>query len=331
MTMTYYEDDADLSTLDGRVVGIFGYDDTARAVAQNLLDSGVRILVSLHDEGDSTVQREAVEADGVMRLPPAEVAQQASVLMLLLPDESMPPFYMAHISPHLQRGQTLIFLSGYTIAFGYIDPPPFVDVGLVSPRMLGAALRGKYLAGEGFGCFVAVGQDASRGAWSTVLALALAVGGLRSGAIEISLEQEAQLTLFVQQAIITSFHHLMTTAVNLLLGAGYPAEAVLSDLYISGRFSDYLRRADQAGLLNAVEQESLTGQYATLSRLNRFSEMKLERLMEVTLEEVQHGDFAREWAREFTDGYPRLKKLLKFQQALDVWLWEQQALDMLER
>jgi len=186
-------------------------------------------------------------------------------------------------------------------------------VGLIAPRTLGVAVREHYLSDRGFFSFVAVGQDASGQAWNMVLALARAVGSLRAdaGAVEIAFEREAELDLFVQQAIMPMLHHMLVAAAQILSDAGYPPEAAFTDLYLSGELQDLLQRAAQEGLFPALRLASLTSQYGTFSRLERFNDLKLERLMEVTLEEIRSGAFAKEWAKEYGDGYHRLRKLLR--------------------
>lgn len=331
MTTVYYETDGDPGALFGKTIGIIGYGELGRSIALNLRDSritesGVTIIVSAQD----AAQGEDAQEDGLTLAGSVVVAQRADVLLILLPDEIMPSVYLEHISPHLTRGDTLLFSSGYNVAFGYIEPPPFVDVGLIAPRTQGKTVRDAYLNGEGVLSFVAVGQDASRRAWPTLLGVAAAAGLLRAGAVEVSIEQEAELNLFIRQAIIPTFFHMMITAANLLMRIGYPAEAALADLYISGKFTDYLHQADAKGLLKALESAALPDQYAALSRLGRFSDLKLERLMEVTLDEIRGGGFAKEWAREYSDGFPHLSKLRKFQRDLDLWEWEQQTIDLLK-
>ncbi|PJF20390.1 MAG: hypothetical protein CUN56_16415, partial [Phototrophicales bacterium] len=129
-------------------------------------------------------------------------------------------------------------------------------------------------------------------------------------------------------AILPAFHHIITTAARLLMSEGYPVEAVLTDLYLSGKFTDYIHQAARSGLMHALSLSGQTGQYGTLSRMERFNELKLERLMEVTLEDIRNGNFAREWSREQADGKPRLNKLLKQHQSQDLWDLEQQVLEM---
>lgn len=325
MTVVYREDDGDLGYLAGKKVGVIGYGNLGRPVALNLRDSGIQVLVS------ETLQERYLAAGnaGFPTLPIPETVQQADIVMLLVADEVMPQVYLEQVSPNLKRGDTLIFASAYNVAFGYIEAPPFVDVGLIAPRTLGISVRERYINNEGFFSLVAVGQDASGQAWSKVLALAKALGSLKAGAIEIVFEREAELDLFVQQAIMPAFHHIMVTAAQLLMDMGYPPEVVFTDLYLSGEFSDYLKRAARIGLLPALRLASLTAQYGTFSRLERFNDLKLQRLMEVTLEEIRDGDFAKEWAKEYSDGYHRLRRLFRDQDQLELWDWEQQTIDLL--
>lgn len=327
MSVIYTEADGNRALLHTRQVAVIGYGNLGRPMALNLRDSGVNVVVGIRNLDAYDV----VAADGLRATTIASAVQNSHLILLLLPDEVMSQVYLSDISPHLKRHHSLIFASAYNVAFGFIEPPPFVDVGLIAPRTLGPAVRERYLNGQGFYSFVAVGQDASGQIWETILALAHALGTLKAGAIEITMEQEAELDLFTQQAILPAVHHILTTAAHLLLEKGYPPEASILDLYISGELNDYLHRAAESGLMPAIRQASLTGQYGLFSRLERFKDLKLERLMEITLEQIRDGGFAREWAREYTDGYPRLRKLLKQQERDDLWELEQQTIDLLRQ
>lgn len=325
MTILYHEDDANLNMLSGKTVGVIGYGNLGRPVANNLRDSGIRLLIGVrHDETGEQARQDGFAPQNI-----EDIIGKCHILMLMLPDEVLPEVYLAAVSPALRRGHLLVFASGYNIAFGYVEAPPFVDVGMIAPRTIGAAVRSRYLDGRGFYSFIGIGQDATGGTWDSLLALAKAMGSLRAGAIEITMEQEAQLDLFVQQAILPSFHHIMTTAAKLLLNAGYPPEATLIDLYISGELTDYLSRAAPRGLLHALRLSSLTGQYGIFSRLERFQELKLEGLMEAALDEIRNGSFAQEWAREYEAGYPRLASLLREQEQLVLWKLEKQTAELL--
>lgn len=329
----YRQEDAPFAALDGRTVGVVGYGSTGRSLALNLRDSGVRVVIGvLPAPGDEAAPHPlASEAraadDDFATLPIEALTRQTNIILLTLPDEQMIDIYIRHISPHLTSGHALIFTSAYNVAFGYIEPPPFIDVGIVAPRLAGERLRQRYAGGAGFHSYIAVWQDASRSAWDLVLGMADAIGSLRAGAVEISAEQEAQLSLFVQQALVPVMYHAMTTAAALLMREGYLPSAALTDLYLGGKFNDYMQRAASMGLLTALQDMPQTAQYGSLSRMERFNELKLERLMEVTLDEIRRGDFAREWAEEYADDHPRLDKLIQQQQMLDLWEWEQQTLE----
>ena len=326
MATIYRENDANPKVLSGKTVGIIGYGNLGRPVANNLRDSGVRVLIGLrHDETRDHARDDGFEPQDIEKVIP-----RCHIHFLLVPDEVLPEVYLEKVSPYLQRGHLLVLASGYNIAFGFVEPPPFVDVGMIAPRTIGEAVRSRFLDGSGYFSFVGVGQDATGSTLETLLALARAMGSLRAGAIEITPEQESQLDLFVQQAILPAFHHVMTTAATVLLEMGYPPEAVMMDLIISGEFNDYLSRASERGLLRAMRLSSLTGQYGIFSRLHRFKELKLEGLMENTLDEIRSGDFSVEWAREYENGYPRLTGLLQAQLKQELYALEQGTLDRLK-
>lgn len=327
MTVIYHEEAGNLDDLVGRRVGVIGFGNMGEPAALNLRDSGVDVLVC-----DNRAERlGAAAAAGFDTATIQQVVQSCNILLLLYRDEAMPQIYLEEVSPHLRRGHVLIFSSAYNVAFGFIEAPPFVDVGLVAARTVGTAVRERYLSGRGFASFVAVGQDASGNAWSTVLALALALGALREGAVEVRFEQEAELDLFLQQAVLPAFHHIVMTAAQLLMDRGFPPEAVFTELYLSGEVADYLQKASRVGLMETLKVAGLTSQYGTLSRFDRFNELKLERLMEITLEEIRSGRFAQEWAKEFAADYPRLKQLARQRERMDLWEMEQQTLEWLRR
>jgi ketol-acid reductoisomerase len=324
MTVVYYENDARVQVLQDNAVGVIGYNGLARAFALNLRDSGLQVTVGANGSERSNALTDGFNCDSI-----SAVTQQTEVILLLIPDQLMADLYIREISPNLHRGNTLIFASSYNIAYGFIEPPPFVDVGLVAPRTGGSAMRDQFVYGMGFPSFVAVWQDASRQAWERVLAVARACGALRAGAIELNIEQEAELSLFVQQAVLPPLVHILKTASQLLLAQGYPAEAVLTDLYLSGKFNAAIQQIAKYGLLETFQKRTSTDQYSILSRLERFVDLKLERLMEITLEEIRNGQFVREWNQENTEGQLHLSKLLRQFQNNDLWELEQQTLDLI--
>lgn len=322
MTMLYTEADADIQHIDAKIIGIIGYTALGRSIAHQLKKHQIIPIIS----ADTTEEQSQAHQDGFTVASISQNAKESDIIILTLANEKITRIYMNEIAPQIRKGQTLILISGYSIAFGFIEPPPFIDVALIAPRTIGHTPHDEKSAPS----YVAVWQDSSRQAWQTVLAIALASGALQGGAMEITFEQEATLSLFVQQAILPAMYHLMTKAANLLINTGYPSDAVMMDLYLSGKFSDFMQQSARQGLLNTLKSSSLTEQYATYSRLERFDELKLERLLEVSLDEIRSGKFAREWAQDYGDGHPRLDKYQSQQRKLDLWELEQQAVDILD-
>ncbi len=325
MTVLYRDGDADLSVLAERRIAMIGYGNLGRPIALNLRDSGFRVLIgNVADEYAS-----AASATGFEVVSVPEAARRAEILLLMLPDEVMAEVYVAAVSPTLKPGDTLVFTSGYNISFGFIEPPPFVDTVLIAPRTIGAGVRDGYQNGHGFLSFVAVEQDVTGRAWPTTLALAKAIGALRLGALELTFKQEAELDLFMQAGFLPALHNLLLTTANLLIDEGYPPEAALLDLYLSGEVSYTLNKAAESGFMDTLRMHTLMGQYGMLSRAERFAEPKLRRQMEITLNEIRDGKFASEWTAEYASGYPRLDALRRKRDTLALWVLEQQAIRMM--
>lgn len=325
MTIIYHEQDANPQFLQGKPVAVIGYGNMGRPMALNLRDSGVEVIVGVRNDAAGEQARQ----DGMNVTTIPDAVQQTLIALMTVPDEVMPTVYLEQVSPYLRKGDALVFASAYNVAFGFIEAPPFVDVGLIAPRTLGDAVREHYMSGKGFHSFVSVGQDASGQAWDVVLSLAHALGTLKAGAIEINFEREAELDLFIEQAVLPAFQQVMMTAAKLLIDKGYPPEAVFADLYLSGEFVDYLGRAGKHGLLDAIRFTAPHTQYGLLSRMERFDDLKLERLMEVTLSQIKDGTFSQEWAKEYANGYPRLSKLYEERRRLELWDLEQQTIELL--
>lgn len=318
----FHHTDADVSVLAGRRVAVIGYGNLGRPFANNLRDSGVPLTVGV--TFDDAVQ--AARADGFQVMPIKDAAQQADILLMLLPDEVMPEVYSRDISPTLKVNDALVFASGYTVAFGYVEPPPFVDTVLIAPRTISAGVREGFQRGTGFLSFLAVEQDASGQAWPLTLGIAQALGALTAGALELTFKQEAELDLFVQQAFLPALHNLLINAADVLVSEGYPPEAALLDLYMSGEIGYSLNKAAQQGFMDTLRMYSLTAQYGILSRAERFADPRLRRQMENALEDIRTGKFAEEWSAEYANGYPRLDQLRRKREKLSLWEMEQQLI-----
>jgi len=316
----YRDEDADLSILQGKQIAVIGYGNQGRAQALNLRDSGLQVLIG--NRADEYADQ--ARADGFSVLPIAEAAARGDVVMLLIPDEVAPEVLVRDVAPGLAPGKALVFASGYNVAFGFIQPPPGVDVVLVAPRMIGAGVRDLYVAGRGFPSFVGVAQDATGRARDVALALAKGIGSTRAGVVEVTFAQEAELDLFTEQCFGPAFGQVLTTAVDLLVEEGYPPEAVLLELYMSGELAYTLAKIAEMGLVEQTALHSRTSQYGSMSRGMRFLLPELRERMREGLEEIRSGKFAQEWAAEQAAGCPTLEALRQAARAQPLHQWEQE-------
>jgi ketol-acid reductoisomerase len=326
MGMVYHESDANLGLLMDKKIAVLGFGNLGRSFALNLRDSAFPVLIGNQtDEYAEQAYRDGFEVTSI-----ADAAARSDLMIILLPDEIAAQVYLHDIAPSLKADDTLVFASGYNIAFGFIEPPPFVDVVLVAPQAVGQAVREGYVEGQGFPSFVAVGQDASGSAWARVLAVAKALGALHRSAAELTFQQEAELDLFTQQALMPALHGVLQTAIDVLTREGFPPEAVFTSLYLSGELGYIITKWAEVGVLRSLHMHSRTSQYGTLSRIERFKEVKLKRQMETILDAIRRGDFAQEWASEYADGYPRLNALRHRLENLSIWQQEQETRDFLK-
>ena len=321
----YRDPDADLTLLRDRQIAVIGYGNQGRAQALNLRDSGLQVLVGNREDAYAARARE----DGFAPLPIARAAAEGDVVMLLLPDEVMPEVFESEVAPHLAEGKALVFASGYTVAFGLLTPPPTVDVVLVAPRMIGAGVRDLYLSGPGFPSFIGVAQDRSGRAKAIALALARGIGSTRMGVVEVTFRQEAELDLFTEQCFGPAFGHVLTSAVDLLLDEGYPPEAVLLELYMSGELSYTLLKIAELGMVEQSALHSRTSQYGSMSRGMRFLLPELRVRLREGLADIRSGRFAEEWAAEQEAGCPTLEALREAARSLPLYHLERELREAL--
>lgn len=305
MARIYHDEEADLEVLRSRRIAVIGYGNQGRAQGLNLRDSGLEVIVGVPRDNSW----ELAEADGMPVCSVQEAACQGDVLLLLIPDEVLPEVFRRDIVPGLKDGDVLDFASGYNIAFKLISPPSYVDVVLVAPRMIGLGVRELYLKGGGFPSFLGVEQDASGQALQVALALAKGIGSTKAGAIEVSFAQEAEMDLFSEQALGAIMSAAFLTAIEVELEAGYPPEAVLLELYMSGELGVVFEAMAQKGFLKQMDLHSQTSQYGTMTRRPRFATQELKAKMKDILEEIRSGRFAQEWTAEQAAGHPRFREL----------------------
>ena len=317
----FHDTDADPSVLAGKTVAVVGYGNQGRSQALNLRDAGLRVVV-----GNVTdAYAEQARADGFAPRPIAEACRGADVVMLLLPDEIMPEVYARDVAPELRAGTVLDFASGYNVAFGLIVPPTDVDVILIAPRMIGPGVRDSVVAGHGFPSFIALHQDASGEGMARLLALARAVGSTRAGCLLMSMHDEASLDLFTEQAFGPAFGRVMMAAVDTLIEAGYPPEAVLLELYLSGELVYSFQKILQVGMLRQMDYHSHTSQYGTMTRSARFMDVDLQPRMRQILTEIQDGTFAREWSGAQADATAMFERVRALRAAMPLNEWETRA------
>lgn len=297
MTRIYYESDGDLSALAGQSLALIGYGNQGRSWALNLRDSGLDPIVCVRRD----VTREMAKEDGFDTLE-VEAANDADVIAVLVPDDVMPTL-------SLTPGPTscVIVASGYSLAFGRLTPPG--DAGMVAPRMLGPEVRRCYEEGIGFISAVGVQRDSTGRAWSRVLAVAKAIGGLAQGGIELTPRQEATLDLGVEQVLSPALTAVNGAFVQVMLEHEIPIEAILTELVLSGEVERTYRLLREVGYAVQSEFHSPTSQYGQLSRRGRFDHLDIVSTMRALADDIESGRFAEEWDAERDAGYPVLNAL----------------------
>ncbi|MFX0123243.1 MAG: NAD(P)-binding domain-containing protein [Candidatus Hodarchaeota archaeon] len=291
----YHEDDGDLTVLKGVTVAICGYGNQGRSQALNMRDTGVNVIVGNREDN----YRIRAQNDGFPTFDISEAAKQADVLFLLVPDEVMKDVYKKQVEPFLKEHSAIIFAHGYNIAFGLIIPPSNLDILLIAPRMIGIGVRECVLNGEGYFSFIGVHQDASGRAKDKLLALSKAIGGLSKAGIEVSFEQETILDLFTEQGFGPASSQIMMKPIELLVEAGYPEEAVLVELILSGNMKYSFMNMMDIGIINQVGLLDERSQYGLLSRGMRYKEV-IEEVLHIqkgVLHNIENGGFAKEWER----------------------------------
>jgi ketol-acid reductoisomerase len=319
----YHEDDADLAALAGQTIAVVGYGNQGRSQALNLRDSGLDVVIgNLRDS-----YHETALADGFEVLPIEEASARARVVMLLVPDEVMPQVYAERVAPGLSPGDLVCFASGYNVAFGLIAPAPELDVVLVAPRMIGLGVRDAFVAGRGFPSFVGVHQDATGTAKARMLAICQGIGSTRGGCIEMSMHDEATLDLFTEQGFGPAFGRVMMTAVDLLVEAGYPPEAVLVELYLSGELAYSLEKIREVGMLRQMDFHSHTSQYGSITRGARFLPLgdAIRAKMAEVLEEIRSGRFAEEWSGQREKAEELFARIRAARDSMPMAEWERRA------
>ncbi len=289
-----YDDDADLHLLDGKTVAIIGYGSQGHAHALNLKDSGVDVVVGLRPDSASVAK--AME-QGLEVLSVVEAASRGDLVMILLPDELHRAVWEAEIKDGIAEGNMILFGHGFSIHYKEIDPPPGVDVGMVAPKGPGHLVRRQFTEGSGVPGLIAVEQDASGQARALALAYAKGIGCTRGGVIETSFKDETETDLFGEQAVLCGgASELVQAGFETLVNAGYdPEMAYFECLHELKLIADLMYEKGLAGMRYSI---SNTAEYGDYTRGKRVITEETRANMKKILEEIQSGDFAREWIAE---------------------------------
>ena len=294
MTKVYYDADANLDVLKGRKVAIIGYGSQGHAQAQNLRDSGVDVLVS--DLPDTPNWEQAVQ-DGFKPLSASEASAQGDVIQILTEDEVQPRVYKGEVEKNLTKGKTLLFSHGFNIHFGQIVPPADVDVIMVAPKGPGHLVRRVYTEGAGVPALIAIQQDFTGKAKEMALAYAKALGATRVGVLETTFKEETETDLFGEQVVLCGgTTELVMAGFETLVEAGYQPEiAYFECLHELKLIVDLMYEGGISWMRHSI---SNTAEYGDYSRGPRIITDETRDEMWEILDEIQKGEFAREWILE---------------------------------
>jgi len=298
MANRYYENDADLTQLDGRTVAIIGYGSQGHAHALNLRDSGVSVVVS--DLPGSPNWNKA-QAAGLRVVTTAEAAKAADIMMILVADHHQPGMFKTEIAPHHKAGKTVMFAHGFNIHFGEIVPPKDVDVSMIAPKAPGHRVRELFTEGVGVPALVAVHQNPSGRALQNALAYAKALGCLKAGVIETTFKEETESDLFGEQAVLCGgVTELIRAGFETLVENGYAPEiAYFECLHELKLIVDLIQEGGMSYMRYSVSD---TAEYGDYTRGPRVVDAHVRENMKKLLEEVRNGSFAREWIEENKSG-----------------------------
>ena len=304
MAEMFYDDDADLSLIQGKKVAVIGYGSQGHAHSLSLRDSGVDVTIGLQPGSKS---RAKAEAEGLKVMTPAEAAAEADVVVILAPDQHQRKLYADEIAPNLEAGNTLVFGHGFNIRFGFITPPSDVDVFMVAPKGPGHLVRREYVDGRGVPVLVAVEQDASGDAWPLALSYAKGIGGLRAGGIKTTFTEETETDLFGEQAVLCGgASQLIMYGFETLTEAGYqPEVAYFECLHELKLIVDLMYEGGIAKQRWSVSDTAEFGDYVSGPRV---IDERVKENMKAVLEDIKNGAFAERFITDMDNGSPEFTK-----------------------
>ncbi|ACU85695.1 Ketol-acid reductoisomerase [Brachybacterium faecium] len=333
MAEIFYDDNADLSIIQGKKVAVVGFGSQGHAHALNLRDSGVEVRVGLREGSKSAAK---AEEEGLAVGTVAEVAEWADLIMILTPDQDQRKVYSESIQPHLGEGKALAFAHGFNIRFGYIEAPAGVDVLLIAPKAPGHTVRREFVAGRGIPDIVAVEQDASGSAWDLALSYAKGIGGTRAGVIKTTFTEETETDLFGEQAVLCGgMSHLVQAGFETLTEAGYQPEiAYFEVLHELKLIVDLMHEGGIAKQRWSISDTAEYGDYVSGPRVVT-EQTKAD--MKAILSDIQSGAFAKRFIDDQDNGAAEFKELREKEAAHPIetvgkdlrkmFAWSAQAID----
>ncbi len=306
MAVVYYDSDASLDILKDKTIAILGYGSQGHAHALNLKDSGIRVIIGLPENSKS---RQKAINDGFEVFTPSEASKEADIIMFLTPDTVQSQIYKECVEPHLNASKTLAFAHGFNIHFRQIVPPKEVDVFMVAPKGPGHLVRWMYEEGKGVPALVAIYQNASGHCKDKALAYAKGIGCTRAGVIETTFKEETETDLFGEQMVLCGgATALIKAGFETLIEAGYqPEVAYFECLHELKLIVDLIYQYGIAGMRYSISDTAKYGDVTRGERIYKF----VKPLMKDALEEIQKGEFAREWILENQAGRPVFNALLE--------------------
>ena len=307
MPKIYYQEDCNLSLLEGKTIAVIGYGSQGHAHALNLKESGCNVIVGLY-EGSRSWKK--AQEQGFEVYTAAEASKKADVIMILINDEKQAAMYKESIAPNLRPGMMLMFAHGFAIHFGQIVPPKDVDVTMIAPKAPGHTVRSEYQRGRGTPCLVAVYQDATGKAMDMALAYGQGIGGARAGILETTFRVETETDLFGEQAVLCGgVCALMKAGFETLVEAGYaPENEYFECVHEMKLIVDLIYESGFAGMRYSISNTAEYGDYITGPKIVTDETKKA---MKKILSDIQDGSFAKEWLLENQVGCPHFNAMRK--------------------
>ena len=297
MSKIYYQEDCNLSMLEGKTIAIIGYGSQGHAHALNLKESGCNVIVGLYEGSKSWAK---AESQGLTVYTAAEATKKADIIMILINDELQADLYKNDIEPNLEAGNMLMFAHGFNVHFGCIKAPKDVDVAMIAPKAPGHTVRSEYLEGKGTPCLVAIEQDATGKALEIALAYGAGIGGARAGLLETTFRTETETDLFGEQAVLCGgVCALMQAGFETLCEAGYdPRNAYFECIHEMKLIVDLIYQSGFEGMRYSISNTAEYGDYITGPKIITEDTKKA---MKKILIDIQDGTFAKDFLLDMSN------------------------------